>query len=52
MFVIAVLVYLGFNRLGRKTISSVAEIKDGQTPVETITRVINKESLEEINLLQ
>jgi len=52
MFVIAGLLYLGFNKLGTKTKSSVAEITDNQIPVETITRIINKESLEEINLLQ
>lgn len=52
MFVIAGLLYLGFNKLGTKTKSSVAEITDNQMPVETITRIINKESLEEINLLQ
>lgn len=52
MFMIGALFYLGLKKLSLKTKTTDADIAMDQTPVDTITRIISKESLEEINLLQ
>ncbi len=52
MFVIATFLYLGLKKISTKTGSPVVETHADQTPVETIARIINRDSFEEVNILQ
>lgn len=52
MFGIATVLYLGYKRISIKFGSPNLEETSEQVPVETITRIINRDSFEEVKVLQ